>query len=184
MKNPAPQIQIPVPCHENWEAMSSGEKGRFCGVCSKNVTDFSRHTKDEIISFMAEKTSEKVCGRVPVHLLHDDQTLTMPREQRIKLGKFAFALMLVFGNFLFGYSQEEQNVRIGKIKVNPVEQTQVPDTVSLIDTLQNGVFLPTDPSLIPDPNPFIMGMMVIPVQPEPEVEMIKGEIQPVRKPEE
>lgn len=33
------KIQIPTPCHENWNEMNANEKGKFCKVCNKTVVD-------------------------------------------------------------------------------------------------------------------------------------------------
>jgi hypothetical protein len=57
-------ITIPKPCHENWDKMTPDEKGKFCSVCNKTVTDFSSHTKEQVIASL-EKTGYDVCGRFP-----------------------------------------------------------------------------------------------------------------------
>lgn len=55
------KITIPKLCHENWETMSPAEKGKFCAVCSKKVTDFRNDSDAEIISFI-ESSEENICG--------------------------------------------------------------------------------------------------------------------------
>lgn len=55
------KITIPTPCHENWEAMTREEKGRFCSVCSKTVRDFTSAPDDEIIDVFSNAT-EEICG--------------------------------------------------------------------------------------------------------------------------
>ncbi|KIC61362.1 TonB-dependent receptor plug domain-containing protein [Chryseobacterium taiwanense] len=55
------KITIPTPCHENWEAMTREEKGRFCSVCSKTVRDFTTASDDEIIEVFSN-TTEEICG--------------------------------------------------------------------------------------------------------------------------
>jgi len=45
------QLSIPKPCHENWDAMSPVEKGRFCGSCQKQVVDFSNMNDWQIAEF-------------------------------------------------------------------------------------------------------------------------------------
>ena len=58
------KINIPTPCHENWENMTSQSKGRFCGSCQKIVIDFTKMTNDEIIDYFEKKEHQKsTCGR-------------------------------------------------------------------------------------------------------------------------
>src|SRR5438552_3588242 len=55
-------INIPEPCHENWENMSRNEEGAFCQSCRKNVIDFSNKTENEIYGILTA-AGGKVCGR-------------------------------------------------------------------------------------------------------------------------
>ena len=55
------QIQIPKPCHENWNTMTPDAKGRFCGSCAKVVVDFSVMTDNEIVRFLKNNTGS-TCG--------------------------------------------------------------------------------------------------------------------------
>ncbi len=65
------KITIPKPCHENWNAMTPDEKGRFCAVCSKTVRDFRRASDDEIIDVFAD-ASQEICGAFnPLQLNRD-----------------------------------------------------------------------------------------------------------------
>ncbi len=58
------KINIPIPCHENWENMTSQDKGRFCGSCQKVVIDFTKMSNDEIIDyFKKQETQKSTCGR-------------------------------------------------------------------------------------------------------------------------
>jgi len=45
------QLNIPKPCHENWNAMSPKEQGRYCGSCQKTVVDFSVMSDKEIVDY-------------------------------------------------------------------------------------------------------------------------------------
>lgn len=54
-------IYIPEPCHEDWNKMSSAEKGRHCKVCNKTVIDFTKTTDEQLVKTFEEKGN--LCGR-------------------------------------------------------------------------------------------------------------------------
>ncbi len=78
MKSKQPiQISIPSPCHENWEAMTAAEHGRFCGACQNVVTDFTQMEDEEIIRHIQE--GKNLCGRFNNDQLN--RPLQVPVEQ-------------------------------------------------------------------------------------------------------
>ena len=85
------QLQIPVPCHENWEQMTDVEKGRFCFSCQKTVIDFTNLSDREIAVFFKKSSTGSVCGRFLQDQLNRD--IVIPRK-RIPLIKYFFQFML------------------------------------------------------------------------------------------
>jgi len=61
MKQPA---ILKTPCHENWETMKIGLDSRFCENCQKNVIDFTKKDKKEILEYLLSAPGNKVCGRI------------------------------------------------------------------------------------------------------------------------
>ena len=57
------RLNIPTPCHENWEKMTSNELGRHCLICDKTVVDFSGMSIEDIQNYFLEAT-ESTCGRI------------------------------------------------------------------------------------------------------------------------
>ena len=58
------QIQIPKPCHEDWNKMTPKEQGRFCDSCCKIVVDFTKMNDEELKAFfLNKKKEEKLCGQ-------------------------------------------------------------------------------------------------------------------------
>jgi hypothetical protein len=55
-------INIPKPCHEDWNAMLPEQKGRHCDACKTVVTDFTIMTDAEIINHL-KATASNTCGR-------------------------------------------------------------------------------------------------------------------------
>lgn len=66
------QISIPKPCHEDWDAMTPGDRGRHCGQCSKMVMDFTDWTIEEISAYLYAQRHQSVCGRFRDDQLQND----------------------------------------------------------------------------------------------------------------
>ncbi|WP_118950696.1 hypothetical protein [Taibaiella helva] len=162
-------IQIPKPCHENWDHMLPEEQGRHCLSCCKTVIDFSTWDKESILAYLQNKNGERVCGRFNAEQV---TTAPAPSQQELLQGvlssampllrKIAAVIVLCFG---LGYTQEAQAQKmLGKIKVTqqqPAEQrllgepaivqpadTAKPQPVPQVDTLRPqimGMIMPVDP---------------------------------------
>lgn len=65
-------IEIPEPCHADWDAMRPEAKGRYCFECSKTVHDLSAMTKDEAKGFLRESGCKDICIS---YQHHEDGTL-------------------------------------------------------------------------------------------------------------
>ncbi|OQP52038.1 hypothetical protein A4H97_25835 [Niastella yeongjuensis] len=74
-------LNIPEPCHENWQNMTPQEQGRFCGSCQKVVVDFSVMTDKEVLDYFS-KASQHVCGRFSNDQLNKEMTIT-PTKKRV-----------------------------------------------------------------------------------------------------
>lgn len=55
-------LNIPEPCHENWQQMTPNEQGRHCMACQKTVVDFTLLSDQEILDHIS-RASSSVCGR-------------------------------------------------------------------------------------------------------------------------
>jgi hypothetical protein len=98
------KIAIPKPCHEDWNAMTPNQQGRYCNACAKSVTDFTTMSDEAIKDFFLAKKDEKVCGRfkneqlsrividLPENILYIDMPLWK---------KFLVACLIVFSSSLF-----------------------------------------------------------------------------------
>lgn len=68
------KINIPKPCHEDWNKMTQEEKGRFCGVCNKTVIDFTQMSEQEVEAFF-KKPAVSLCGRFRKEQLKNTKVL-------------------------------------------------------------------------------------------------------------
>ncbi|MEO5647434.1 MAG: hypothetical protein ABIQ56_03670 [Chitinophagaceae bacterium] len=124
-------ITIPVPCHEDWGAMSASSQGRFCNSCEKTVVDFTTMSDEEVRNYLVNKKDEKLCGRfssmqlgrIKIHLPENVFQLSMPEWKR-----FLLACLVVFSTTLFScdITNDTINKQIGE--TNVVAQS-VNDTV-------------------------------------------------------
>ncbi len=83
-------ITIPEPCHENWAEMTKTEKGKFCGLCTKEVLDLSEKTDEELVKMLSGKTN--VCGRFTKSQLNRE--VKMERKSGINFGPIAASFLL------------------------------------------------------------------------------------------
>lgn len=77
-------LNIPQPCHENWNEMTPQQQGRFCNSCSQSVIDFSKMT-DKLILDIISKTSGSTCGRFSASQLQRSMHPTKAADHSRKL---------------------------------------------------------------------------------------------------
>lgn len=58
------KLQINDPCHEDWNKMKIGLISRHCQSCNKNVMDFTKMNRAEIITYLLSNPNDDVCGRM------------------------------------------------------------------------------------------------------------------------
>ncbi len=85
------QLSIAEPCHENWDAMTNVEKGKFCDSCQKQVIDFSNMSDRQVAEFFKKPTTDSVCGRFMADQL--DRSIDIPKK-RIPWVKYFFQFAL------------------------------------------------------------------------------------------
>jgi hypothetical protein len=100
------RLDIPTPCHQNWEAMTPQAEGRFCAACQRCVVDLTAKTRPEIYQLYQENQGE-LCGRVQASQL--DRLARKPDPRKLlarayhagwtNLQRFAVALLIAFGFF-------------------------------------------------------------------------------------
>lgn len=120
MNYPKIKISIPEPCHEDWNQMNPTEKGKFCGICTKEVIDFTSKSDEEIVKYAVTNTN--LCGRF--HASQLDRTLIIDRKKRNHW--LSYAASLLFPMALFS-----QEVKKEASKTPKTEQTDHTDFKSL-----------------------------------------------------
>lgn len=128
MKNTAIQISIPQPCHEDWQAMTPADKGRFCDKCMKNVMDFTAKTDREILDAYAKDS--KLCGRFRNDQLERDIAV-VEKKSTVWLATTSAIMTLVGVESSEVLAQEKQkteqheNFLLGKMIAPVKPQTKV-----------------------------------------------------------
>lgn len=110
------KITIPTPCHENWEAMTPEEKGRFCSVCSKTVRDFTVASDDEIRDIFSNST-EDICGHFYESQLNRNLQYSYINSVFMK---FAMGFILTAGGLVSVNAQG--NITSDTVKAEKIEE--------------------------------------------------------------
>lgn len=111
------KITVPKPCHENWNAMTPKETGRFCSACTKTVVDFTKMGTDEIQEYFVQNSEQKVCGRFRNEQVNR-LTIPIPKsvlEQKMSFHKaFLLTLFIVMGSTLFSCKNHDNDAVTGE----------------------------------------------------------------------
>jgi hypothetical protein len=103
-------LNIPEPCHEDWNKMTPVEQGRHCAVCAKIVVDFTNDTDEAIIEFF-KNYNGSTCGRFSDEQLNRPLTTYEIKPASLFL-KYAAGLLLPFTFFSL-----KSNAQKGKVSV-------------------------------------------------------------------
>lgn len=72
-------VNIPKPCHENWDQMDIIEQGRFCNACQAPVIDFTLLLDNEVLNIFSKATSSStLCGQMHKTQLNRPIVYTKP----------------------------------------------------------------------------------------------------------
>jgi hypothetical protein len=108
-------ITIPTPCHENWDAMTPQDTGKFCGSCQKTVIDFSNMSDRQVAEFF-KKPKGAVCGRFHTDQLDRDIRIS---KKRIPWMKYYFQVTWpAFVLFLKSCGQKENSMGKSLVEIS------------------------------------------------------------------
>jgi|GEM_PF-3739698 len=70
-------LNIPEPCHEDWNKMQPDECGRYCELCQTKVMDFTQFTDAQLFQYFSKATGN-ICGRFATHSIGREISQTLP----------------------------------------------------------------------------------------------------------
>lgn len=107
MKRPQSiQINIPQPCHEDWDKMTPQEQGRFCDSCQKCVVDYRWHSDEQLLEALGNSSNQNTCGRFRASQL--DRVIFRPGKRSRYYQWFLSLAFIVFLQQLFGTDANAQ----------------------------------------------------------------------------
>lgn len=112
---PTTYLQIPTPCHEDWNKMTANEQGRYCDSCCKTVVDFQVMTDQQILNYF-NTVQGKTCGRFST-----DQLNRSLEETKIEKKKGWQWLVASITSFFFFMSRSNAQALQGKVAYKPAE---------------------------------------------------------------
>ena len=102
-------IQVPTPCHEQWDKMTPTDNGRHCVQCCKTVIDFTNWEREDILAYLQQHAATGTCGRFRSEQLdtpiNQEQFVSSVSHSPLPLYKKIAAIFL----FAFGLIQTSYN---------------------------------------------------------------------------
>ncbi len=136
------KLNIPEPCHEDWQQMSPTQKGKFCANCQKEVIDFTKLSATEI----ARKTKKatQLCGRFTSTQL-EQEYVSASQNSLSRLG-IALGLGSIIAVAQPSFAQEEKpdKIKVHQLQGEVALTTKANDSISITGTVtdEEGVPLP------------------------------------------
>lgn len=136
---------IPEPCHEDWNAMTPKEKGRFCDVCDKVVVDFTKMSDEEIVEYLQQHSKQKTCGHFKNEQLHQLEKLeinfaAIPTNLSYRK-YFAIALFITFTSFGLVSCKSNNGNTVGKIEV--LDSSKIINSNTIDSNFTEGEIVPS-----------------------------------------
>lgn len=126
------KFSVPKPCHEDWNAMTPSQKGRFCSACSKTVVDFTNLDNTEVQEYLSENKGSRICGRFTSEQLSPEFKLIVPQsvlyQKRSFHKAFLLALFVTMGTTLFS-CKNFNNQTLGEVAVIEDSTSVQKDTI-------------------------------------------------------
>jgi|JI10StandDraft_1071094.scaffolds.fasta_scaffold00473_34 TonB family protein len=146
-------------CPESWGKMKVGLVSRYCDNCKKDVQDFTKLTREEILHFLLLNRNDKVCGRIYKSQLdyHPEDILIAidPYIHKHKKSNLSFYLLAIgaltllncstkdikknqaIDSLTFSISKQHKNSNESNKYENPICKTDslLPDEVELVGAI-------------------------------------------------
>jgi len=136
------KLNIPEPCHEDWQQMSPTQKGKFCASCQKEVIDFTKLSATEIAR--KTKNATKLCGRFTSTQL-EQEYIAASQNSLSRLG-IALGLGSIIAVAQPSFAQKEKPDKIGvhQLQGEVALTTKANDSISITGTVtdEKGTPLP------------------------------------------
>ena len=138
-------VNIPEPCHEDWNKMTPREQGRHCAACNKTVIDFTIKTDEQIIETLESKGD--ICGRFKNQQL--DREIVLARKDKNNYISWAasglFAFLALGSNDAQAQSAAPQTIPISQIP-RPQVQGRIATSI-LKEKMISGIVTTNDGNL-------------------------------------
>jgi TonB family protein len=147
------KANIPTPCPADWDKMKIGLHSRFCNQCEKNVMDFTRKRRQEILEYLILNKNQNTCARLLKSQLdysHQDLIVTIQSISKKQANpNLAFYLLTAGAMFLASSTTHKASAQVVPTKVAQstqkgsngyvIEQTEcIEDTTDLPIEIEMG----------------------------------------------